>query len=197
MWLKKRSLSILFNQVTSLKSIQCRNSGALTIYTGSMVTCDWQAWAISWKSSPSKNVYVACIGVQNRPPRSKPLWQVYYFELKTIKTLWTQKKLLPFYYLEELELGIFPRKRVTPTDKFYLGGPSYGKHLITQHLLFFLYPVNDPPVFEVPRPLSHSLAQDGIYTSFYLCVSEPLMYVGFLYIQININFLMLICLMSF
>ena len=46
-----------------------------------------------------------------------------------------------------------------------------------------------------PRPLCHFLDQDGILTSFYLSVSEPLLYaeslalfldVGFLYIQIKI-----------
>lgn len=66
-------------------------------------------------------------------------------------------------------------------------------------------PVNDPPNLGSPRPLVHSLVQDGIYTSFYLSVSEPLMYMGsltllcmldFCMYEIKFDFLLLIYLMS-
>ena len=44
-------------------------------------------------------------------------------------------------------------------------------------------PDNDPPILRSPRPLLHSLAQDGLYASFYFPVSELLVYVEFPYIQ--------------
>ena len=37
-------------------------------------------------------------------------------------------------------------------------------------------------VLENFRPLSHSLAQDVMYSSFYHSVSEPLMYMGLMHV---------------
>lgn len=51
--------------------------------------------------------------------------------------------------------------------------------------------MNGLPVLESPKPLLYFLSENGIYTSFYLLVSEPLMdvrYVIFLYIQNEILF---------
>ena len=52
-----------------------------------------------------------------------------------------------------------------------------GKHLITKYL-FLLPSVNDLASLENPRPLPPFLAPDSLYTSFYLSIYEPLMYVG-------------------
>ena len=79
-------------------------------------------------------------GFQNKPPPNMLLLHENYFELKAIETLWIEEKFLPLLnYLEEFKL-VFPRIRVITRDKFYLNSPSVsqGKHLITQHLLFFL-----------------------------------------------------------
>ena len=98
-------------------------------------------------------------------------------------------------YPELFKLGFFfPRMRIITRDKFCLRDPSVWqvKHLIIQHLLFFL------SFYELPfspwKP--YSLAQGGIYTSFHLSVFEPLMYGGgSSRYKIKFVFLLLICLM--
>lgn len=44
-------------------------------------------------------------------------------------------------------------------------------------------PVNEPPALGSPRPLTYSLAQDGVSTAVYLSVSDTLMYVRLPYVR--------------
>ena len=61
----------------------------------------------------------------------------------------------------------------------------------------FYLPVNDPPALESTRTLPHSLAKNGIHTSLYLSISEPLMYMGVpVHTKLNLIFLLLIYLIN-
>ena len=44
-------------------------------------------------------------GVQIRLPQDVLLWHVDYFKVKTVKTLWTQEKLLPFFSEPLMHVG--------------------------------------------------------------------------------------------
>lgn len=87
---------------------------------------------------------------------------------------------LPFLnYLKEFKI-LFPhptlRTRAITRDIVYLSNSSVwqGTHLIIRHISYS--PVNSLPLLKALSPLSHPLAQDIIYSSFYL--SLILIYVG-------------------
>lgn len=112
------------------------------------------------------------VEVQKRPPRDVPLWHVNYFVLKAIKTLQTHKKLL-YLFLKGHQLGALPTIRVITRNNFYDLSIGQGKHPVTDHLLFSSSR-NDPLKPQGVSHLTSSLAQNVIYTSFSLSVSEPL-----------------------
>lgn len=60
-------------------------------------------------------------GSEQPPPPHVLIWHANYSELKAVKSLWTQEKLLPsLNYLEESKPGagvVFPRIRVISRDK--------------------------------------------------------------------------------
>lgn len=82
------------------------------------------------------------------------------------------------YFPRELLPGIY----FIYMTSIYMAGqiPNYQK--ICSYL-----PVGDPPVLGSPRSLLCSLSQDGVYISFYLSVSDLLLFVGFLNIM-KLNF---------
>lgn len=102
---------------------------------------------------------------ENMSPQNMSLWHMYYiFSWRPSKPSRLKKNFyLSLHCLKEFRSGAWPRTSTITRDNSHLKDLCVwqGKHLVTQHLLF-LHPVNCPLPLCKPKPLSHSLAQDGI-----------------------------------
>lgn len=123
--------------------------------------------------------WVNIVGVQNKSPWDVLLWYADYFESKATEALQAQEKLLPLLnYLEKCKLGALPMIRVITRNNFFWPISVAGQttNYWTSALLIILQWPASP--LKPQGILPFSLAQHATYTSFYLSVSESLMYVG-------------------
>lgn len=86
----------------------------------------------------------------------------------------------PLTFWKEFKLGLFPSKRDITRDKLYLNGPISMARQTSRHqtsaLSLMELSWNDSLLLGNSEFIFHFLAQNDIYTSFYLSVFELFMY---------------------
>lgn len=131
--------------------------------------------------------YVAIEGVQSKsPPRCAILTRgLFWAEDNRDRDTWLGRNFLVLpNFLEESKLGVFLRVRIITRDEFYLNDLSIwqSKHLVTKICSSSYCSVNCPPPPLSPQPPIPFLCSEW-HLHLILPFSEPLMYVGFLYVQ--------------
>ena len=81
---------------------------------------------------------------------------------------------------KKINWEFFPRELLPGTHFIYMTSIYTAGQIPNYQKICSYLPMGNPPVLGSPRSPLYSLSQNGVYISFYLSVSDLLLFVGFL-----------------